>query len=67
MRHKWSAFFERNADVPEVESALKSAKILTETKTVFLHRLSFEAEPADFEKVLADWNLTKLNPEERNG
>ena len=60
MRHKWSAFFERNADVPEVESALKSAKILTETKTVFLHRLSFEAEPADFEKVSA----FKVNSEE---
>jgi len=37
------------------------------TQMVCFHRLSFEAEPADFEKVLADWNLTKLKPEERNG
>jgi len=52
MRHKYSAFLERNAEVPEVKSALHSIKILTESKFFFLKRLSFETEPAGFAKVL---------------
>ena len=52
MRHKYSAFLERNTEVPEVKSALHSIKILTESKDFFLKRLSFETEPAGFAKVL---------------
>ena len=52
MRHKCSAFLERNTEVPEVKSALHSIKILTESKIFFLKRLSFETEPAGFAKVL---------------
>ena len=44
MRHKCSAFLERNTEVPEVKSALHSIKILTESKIFFLKRLSFETE-----------------------
>ena len=52
MRHKYSAFLERNTEVPEVKSALHSIKILTESKDFLLKRLSFETEPAGFAKVL---------------
>ena len=52
MRHKYSAFLERNTEVPEVKSALHAIKILTESKIFFLKRLSFETEPAGFAKVL---------------
>jgi len=32
MKNKWSAFLDQNYDVPEVQFALKSVKILTGTK-----------------------------------
>ena len=67
MQQKWSAFLERNVAVPEVQSALKSVKKLTETKSNFLYRLSFEAEPSDFGKVLSVWNLKKLESEDGDG
>jgi len=53
MQHNCTAFLERNADVPEVQSALKSVKFLTKSKDIFLKRLSFEAEPADYAKFLS--------------
>ena len=52
MQHNWSAFLERKLDLPEVQSTLKSIKTLTETKSDFLQRLSFEAEPANFGNFL---------------
>ena len=52
MLQKCSAFLERNPEIPEVQSALHSIKILTESKDFFLKRLSFETEPAGFSKVL---------------
>ena len=67
MQNKWSAFLDRNHDVPEVQHALKSAKILTDTKEKFLKQLSFEAEPAEFGKVLSDYNSKTLQAKERNG
>ena len=57
MQHKCSAFLERNTEVPEVQSALKSVKLLTKSKDKFLKRLAFEAEPADFAIILSHCNL----------
>ena len=67
MQNKWSAFLDRNYDVPEVKHALKSVKSLTDTKEKFLKQLSFEAEPAEFGKVLSDYNSKTLQAKERNG
>ena len=68
MQHNCSAFLERNADVPEVQSALISVKFLTESKNTFLKRLSFEAEPADFAKFLSASKFNKRqSKEEQHG
>ena len=68
MQHNCSAFLERNADVPEVQSALKSVKSLTKSKDIFLKRLSFEAEPADFAKFLSGGKFNKpQSKEEQHG
>ena len=68
MQHNCSAFLERNADVPEVQSALISVKFLTESKNTFLKRLSFEAEPADFAKFLSAAKFNKRqSKEEQHG
>ena len=67
MQNKWSTFLDRNHDVPEVQHALKSVKSLTDTKEKFLKQLSFEAEPAEFGKVLSDYNSKTLQAKERNG
>ncbi|MDP6318902.1 MAG: hypothetical protein QF711_00060 [SAR324 cluster bacterium] len=67
MRHKCSAFLERNTEVPEVKSALHSIKILTESKNFFLKRLSFETEPAGFAKVLNAKNGIQPVKEELHG
>ena len=67
MLHKCSAFLERNAEIPEVQSALHSIKILTESKKFFLKRLSFETEPAGFSKVLNAKNDIQHVREELHG
>jgi hypothetical protein len=68
MQHNCTAFLERNADVPEVQSALKSVKFLTKSKDIFLKRLSFEAEPADFAKFLSAAKFNKRqSKEEQHG
>ena len=67
MQNKWSAFLDQNYDVPEVQFALKSVKILTETKKRFLKHLSFETEPAEYRKVLSAYNLDIQLEEEKNG
>ena len=59
MQHNCSAFLARNADVPEVLSALKSVNSLTKSKDIFLKRLSFEAESADFAKFLSAGKFNK--------
>ena len=66
MQDKWSAYLDRNNDFPEVQHALKSVKSLTDTKEKFLKQLSFEAEPAEFGKVLSDYNLKTLQAKETN-
>ena len=68
MQHNCSAFLEHNADVPEVQSALKSVKSLTKSKDIFLKRLSFESEPADFAKFLSAGKFNKRqSKEEQHG
>ena len=67
MLDKCSAFLERNAEIPEVQSALHSIKILTESKIFFLKRLSFETEPAGFAKVLNAKNDIQHAKEELHG
>ena len=57
MQHDYSAFLELNAQVPEVQSALKSIKLLTRSKETFLKCLILEAEPADFKIILSHCNL----------
>ena len=57
MQHDYSAFLELNAQVPEVQSALKSIKLLTRSKETFLKCLILQAEPADFEIILSHCNL----------
>ena len=64
MQHKYSAFLERNADVSEVQSALKSVKSLTKSKDIFLKRLSFEAEPPNFAKFLSACKFNKPQSKE---
>ena len=67
MLQKCSAFLERNAEIPEVQSALHSIKVLTESKYFFLKRLSFETEPAGFAKVLNAKNDTHHAKDELHG
>jgi len=67
MKNKWSAFLDQNYDVPEVQFALKSVKILTGTKKRFLKYLSFGAEPSEFGKALSTYNSDKQQEEEKNG
>ena len=67
MLQKCSAFLERNAEIPEVQSALHSIKILTESKDFFLKRLSFETEPAGFAKVHNAKNGIQPAKEELHG
>lgn len=66
MSNQWSDFIEINTDVPEVKSALKSAKIHTDTKQNHLWRVPFEAEPSEFGKVLSGWNLKQEQTENHN-
>ena len=67
MQNKWSAFLDQNYDVPEVKFALKSVKILTETKKRFLKHLSFGAEPAEYGKALSAYSLDIPLEEEEGG
>ena len=67
MQNKWSAFLDQNYDVLEVKFALKSVKILTETKKRFLKHLSFGAEPAEYGKALSAYSLDIPLEEEKSG
>ena len=67
MQNKWSAFLDQNYDVPEVQFALKSVKILTETKKRFLKHLPFGAEPAEYGKALSAYSLDIPLEEEKSG
>ena len=59
MQYKLSDFIERNSDVPEVKSALKSIERQIETIRNHSCSLPFESEPSEFLKVLSDWQTQK--------
>ena len=67
MQYKLSDFIERNTDVPEVKSALKSTERQTKTIRNHSYSLPFESEPAEFLKVLSGWQSKKEHPEENDG
>ena len=67
MQNKWSAFLDQNYDVPDVKFALKSVKILTESKKRFLKHLSFGAEPAEYGKALSAYSLDIPREGEKSG
>ncbi len=67
MQYKLSDFIERNTDVPEVNSALKSIERQIETVRNHLYSLPFESEPSEFIKVLSGWQSKKEQAEENDG
>ena len=67
MQYKLSDFIERNTDVPEVNSALKSIERQIETIRNHLYSLPFESEPSEFLKVLSGWQSKKEHPEDNDG
>ena len=67
MQYKLSDFIERNTDVPEVNSALKSIERQIKTIRNHSYSLPFESEPAEFIKVLSDWQYQKKHSEDNNG
>ena len=67
MQYKLSDFIERNTDVPEVNSAIKSIERQIETIRNHLYSLPFESEPSEFLKVLSGWQSKKEHPEDNDG
>ena len=67
MQYKLSDFIEKNTDVPEVKSALKSIERQTETIRNHSYSLTFESEPAEFLKILSDWQSKKEQTENNDG
>ena len=67
MQYKLSDFIERNTDVPEVNSALKSIERQIKTIRNHSYSLPFESEPSEFLKVLSDWQSQKKHSEDNNG
>ena len=66
MQYKLSDFIERNTDVPEVNSALKSIQSQIETIRNHLCSLPFESEPSEFLKVLSGWQSKKVQAEDND-
>ena len=66
MQYKLSDFIERNTDLPEVKSALKS--IERQIKTIRNHSCSvpFESEPSEFLKFLSGWQKKKEQPKDNH-
>ena len=58
---------EREIDVPEARSSLKSIERQIETIRNHLCSLPFESEPSEFLKTLSDWQSNKTNSEDNNG
>ena len=67
MQYKLSDFIERNTDVPEVKSALKSIERQIETVRNHLYSLPFESEPSEFLKVLSGWQSKKEQSKDKDG
>ena len=59
MQYKLSDFIERNTDIPEVKSALKSIEIQIETIRNHSCNVPFESEPSEFLKVLSECQSKK--------
>ena len=57
---------ERDIDVPEARSSLKSIERQIETIRNHLCSLPFESEPSEFLKVLSDWQSKKKHSEDNN-
>ena len=66
MQYKLSNFIERNTEIPEVNSALKSIQSQIETIRNHLYSVPFESEPSEFLKVLSGWQ-SKKKPEDYDG
>ena len=64
MQYKLSDFIEKNTDVPEVNSALKSIERQIKTIRNHSYSLPFESEPAEFIKVLSGWQSKKVQPKD---
>ena len=58
---------ERDIDVPEDRSSLKSIERQIETIRNHLCSLPFESEPSEFLKALSDWQSNKTHSEDNNG
>ena len=58
---------ERDIDVPEVRSSLKSIERQIETIRNHLCSLPYESEPSEFLKALSDWQSNKTHFEDGNG
>ena len=67
MQYKLSDFIERNTDVPEVNSALKSIEKQIGTIRNHLCSLPFESEPSEFIKVLSTWQSKKDQSKDNDG
>ena len=67
MQYKLSDFIERNTDVPEVNSALKSIEKQIETIRNHSCSLPFESEPSEFIKVLSGWQSKKEQTKDKDG
>ena len=67
MQYKLSDFIERNTDVPEFKSALKSIERQIKTIRNHSYSLPFESEPSEFLKVLSSWQSKKKQTENNDG
>ena len=67
MQYKLSDFMDRNTDFSEVKLALKSIERQTETIRNHSYSLPFESEPAEFLKILSDWQSKKEQTENNDG
>ena len=67
MQYKLSDFMERNTDVHEVNSALKSIERQIKTIRNHSYSLPFESEPSEFLKVLSGWQSKKAQPGDNDG
>ena len=67
MQYKLSDFIERNTDVPEVNSALKSIEKQIEPIRNHSCSLPFESEPSEFIKVLSGWQSKKEQSKDKDG
>ena len=66
MQYKLSDFMERNTDVHEVNSALKSIERQIKTIRNHSYSLPFESEPSEFLKILSSWQSKKEQPKDND-